>query len=74
MTYIKKDQDFSQTILTIHKVIKKGIQHNLFFKAKSRGQIQIDGQYYFGFEFFNDYISDKLEFIDCQELDEFPNN
>ncbi|EAS06836.1 hypothetical protein TTHERM_00904030 (macronuclear) [Tetrahymena thermophila SB210] len=41
---------------------------------QNKGQILIDGQYYFGFEFYNDYVGDKLELVDFQELDEFPSN
>ncbi|KAL4475842.1 hypothetical protein ABPG72_011403 [Tetrahymena utriculariae] len=40
---------------------------------ENKKNIQIDGEYHFGFEFYSDYIKDKLEIIDFQELDEFPN-
>ncbi|EAS06835.2 hypothetical protein TTHERM_00904020 (macronuclear) [Tetrahymena thermophila SB210] len=40
----------------------------------SRGyQIQVNGSYYLAFEFYYDYLGDKLEILDYQELDEFPN-
>ncbi|KAL4475843.1 hypothetical protein ABPG72_011404 [Tetrahymena utriculariae] len=33
---------------------------------------QTDKLYHFGFEFCSDHVSDKIEIIDFQELDEFP--
>ncbi|KAL4478365.1 hypothetical protein ABPG74_006600 [Tetrahymena malaccensis] len=36
--------------------------------------INTNGQYYLGIQFTQDYLGDKLEIFDIQELDQFPNN
>ncbi|KAL4478366.1 hypothetical protein ABPG74_006601 [Tetrahymena malaccensis] len=40
---------------------------------QQKNQIVINQQYHFGFEFQGDYIRDKIEILEFQELDEFPN-
>ncbi|KAL4478373.1 hypothetical protein ABPG74_006608 [Tetrahymena malaccensis] len=46
---------------------------SLFHQFENKNSINKYDQYHFGFEFYKDYIKDKLEILDFQELDEFPN-